>query len=147
MPQCDQRWNQIDERPASVVDVRRPLEPVYFASFWIDRERGVALRLEYYDEAPRAGSRKNSSANSIKLYQVPNGGWIPVAGRRTFHFKGGDGISDVNVDTNSISIQAEDIPDTVRHGSSADQPALATRSHSTRRITAAKYRSPFRGAL
>jgi hypothetical protein len=104
---------QIDERAAYVVDVRRPLEPVYFASIWIDRERGVALRLEYYDEAPRAGSRKISSANSIKLYQVPNGGWIPIAGRRTFHFKGGEAISDIKVDTNSISIQAEDIPDTL----------------------------------
>jgi hypothetical protein len=103
---------QIEERAAYVVDVRRPLEPAYFVSFWIDRERGVPLRLEYYDEAPSEGSRKvGSLCDSIKLHKLPNGGWIPVAGRRTVHFKHGDGVSDIKVNTDSISIQAEDIPD------------------------------------
>jgi hypothetical protein len=102
---------QFDERAAYVVDVRQPLAPAYFGSFWIDPERGVTLRLEYYDEAPSAASRKTSSCDSIKLYQLPNGGWIPVAGRRTFHFKHGDGVSGIKVNTDSISIQAEDIPD------------------------------------
>src|SRR5204863_6318549 len=40
----------IEGRACHVVDVRRPLAPVYFARIWIDQQRGIPVRIEYYKD-------------------------------------------------------------------------------------------------
>lgn len=90
--------------------VSTPLEPEYFVRLWIDQERAIPLRLEYYAESPTASSNKIALVDSIKPERLPNGGWIPVAGTRTLYFADGATIvSKIEVETGTIRIQAEDI--------------------------------------
>ena len=106
------RAERVNGREAYVIDSRRPAGPAYFARIWIDAECSVPLRLEYYNEPASIGLPKNASVDSIKLHQLPNGGWIPTEGQRTVYFKQGPATCDIKVDVSTITIQSDDIRDT-----------------------------------
>lgn len=108
----------VDGRETHVVDVKSPT-PVkkgrVFGQIWIDCERGTSLRLEYY-HATSAQPTLMTEIKSIKLHQLPNGGWIPVEGTRVSHRlipKPYARFSHIAVDVNSITIRREDIPDSL----------------------------------
>jgi len=105
----------IDGRETYVVDVKRPTIPAYFARIWIDRQRGMPLRIQYFDKHPNwFDSRRVSEIKDIKLYQLPNSGWIPIQGVRSINFSQ-DNISyeHMTVDVNSITIKHDDIPESL----------------------------------
>jgi hypothetical protein len=77
----------VQDRSCHIVNVQRPLKPVYFARIWIDKERGVPLRLEYYNQPGHLRSDRIGTVDSIKLHQLPGAGWIPTAGQRKLFFK------------------------------------------------------------
>ncbi|MHC4753804.1 MAG: M56 family metallopeptidase [Planctomycetota bacterium] len=118
-------------REAYVVIAKRPGDRPYFGKIWIDSERGVPLHMEYYDGHPgfdqpdvvhdsyeqpseSAKTKMISDIKSIKLHQLPNGGWMPVKGIRTIYFRDGWAPEDhIAVDVESITIRREDIPDSL----------------------------------
>jgi hypothetical protein len=104
---------QVQGHHTFVVDLRRPLDPVYYARIWIDRTRGVPLRLDYYHEPPGVNSTKSARVDSIKLFRLPNNGWIPIAGRRTVFFPQGAQTDDIEVNINTITTRAQDIPESL----------------------------------
>jgi tRNA A-37 threonylcarbamoyl transferase component Bud32/peroxiredoxin/Leucine-rich repeat (LRR) protein/multidrug resistance efflux pump len=104
---------QVEGRESCVVDVRRPVEPAYFSRIWIDKERGAPLRLDYYDKAPSVNSNRICTVNSLRFYKLPNGGWIPVAGQRTLYSPTLETKSEIEVDGKTVTIQPEDIFETV----------------------------------
>ncbi len=104
----------IDGQEAYVIDAKRPLEPTYYARIWIDRERGMPLHIEYYDKHPGAGQgRLLSEIKSIKLHQLPNGGWIPVEGIRSVHFSTWVSHKQIVVNMDSIKVRRKDIPESL----------------------------------
>lgn len=107
----------IDGRETYVVDIQKPSRPGRVARIWIDCERGAALRLEYYSKDPvSAESVLTSEINSVKLYQLANGGWFPVAGNRALNRRSPVPrvlTEYIRVDVNSVTIRREDIPDSL----------------------------------
>lgn len=104
----------IDGRETYIVDAKKPTEPVYFGRIWFDCTRGMPLCFEYYDRHPDIGqARLLSRVESIKLHQLPNGGWVPVEGIRTLPFKERVISTHISVDVNSITTRKEDIPDSL----------------------------------
>jgi len=98
-------------REAYIVDVRRPPYHAYFARIWIDKQRGMPLRIWYYEKHPAWGDEKSTSQiNDIELYQLPNGAWIPVKGVRTLIRSNYISYEHISVDVNSITTRSEDIP-------------------------------------
>ena len=107
----------LDGRAVYVLDVRGPSNPPYYGKLWIDVERSIPLRIEYYDKPPDlGGARLLSRIDSITAYQLPNGGWIPAAGTRSVYFPTPQPqtVSEhIRVDTRSVTIRREDIPDSL----------------------------------
>ena len=102
----------LDGRQTYVVDARQPTYPHYFARIWIDKQRGMPLRIWYYGKHPAWGDEESTSQiNDIELYQLPNGAWIPVEGLRSLKFSDGYiSYEHITVDINSITTRREDIP-------------------------------------
>jgi len=96
-----------------VIDAKRIHEPIYYARIWIDPERGIALRTEYFGKDPDTDQRKIGTIDSIKLTQLPNSGWFPLSGRRTIHFKDRTSHSLIKVDPSSITIDPNDMPNSL----------------------------------
>lgn len=103
----------IGKRLTWVIDAKRIHEPVYYARIWIDPERGIALRTEYFGKDPETDRSKIGTIDSIALTQLPNGGWFPLSGRRTIHFKDRTSHSLIKVDPSSITIDPNDMPDSL----------------------------------
>jgi len=119
----------VDGRGVYVIDVQRKLdpvtvivngvkewmEPVCFGRIWIDCKRGLPLRIEHYDKHPNSDEgRLVCRIDSIELHQLSNGGWFPVKGTRTLCFENGKVTSEhITVDVSSITIQSEDIPESL----------------------------------
>ena len=105
----------VDKCETYVVDAKRPSIHPYFARIWIDRHRGMPLRIWYYDKHPNwYDARLISEINDIKLHRLPNGAWIPVQGVRSLKFSD-DYITyeHISVDVNSITVQREEIPESL----------------------------------
>jgi len=106
----------IDGRQAYIVGIKRPGK-TSFTKMWIDRERGMPIRYEHYDRHPdSSGARVTSEVKSIELHQLPNGGWFPVKGTRSVHYRSPKpylAFDHITVDVNSITIKREDIPDSL----------------------------------
>jgi hypothetical protein len=104
----------IDDCETYVVDAKRPTIYPYFARIWIDRHRGMPLRIWYFGKHPSwYDARLMSEINNIKLHQLPNGAWIPVEGVRSVIFSDYIAYEHISVDVNSISVQRQDIPDSL----------------------------------
>jgi hypothetical protein len=86
------KGEKIEGEPVYVVDIKRPIEPSYYGRVWIDQTRGVPLKFEYYDTDPKADeARLRLRVDAIQPYELPNGGWITIEGRKTFIFQEGGG--------------------------------------------------------
>ncbi len=110
-----EKTEMIEGRETCVIDAKRPSVYPYFARIWLDRQRGMPLRIWYFDKHPDCGdARCMSEINDIKLHRLPNGGWVPIEGVRSLHFSD-DGVSyeHITVDVNSITIRGEDIPESL----------------------------------
>ena len=109
-----EKKEKIDGRDAFIIDVKRKEEPVYYARMWIDSERGLPLLIEHYGENPSEQSKVViSKIESIKHYQLPNGGWFPVLGTRSVIYPNSNPrirSENIVVDINSITIQRKEIP-------------------------------------
>lgn len=107
----------VNGRETYVVDVKRSVGSTKFARIWIDSERGIPLRIEYSYRHPSSGQATlMSDAKDIKVHQLPNGGWIPVEGTRSVYFQNPQPHTRSQylvVDVNSITIQKEDIPNSL----------------------------------
>lgn len=108
----------IGDRPTVVVEIRHPDLSVYVSRIWIDTERYMPLRIEHYAPEPDWGVPiRFALIKSIKLHQLPNGGWIAATGTRSLPFKRGrrrwTAVEHVVVDLNSISVERKDIPDSL----------------------------------
>lgn len=107
----------VNGRETYVVDVKRSVGSNKFARIWIDSERGIPLRIEYFYRHPSSGQAKlMSDVKDIKVHQLPNGGWIPVEGTRSVYFQNPQPHTRSQylvVDVNSITIQKEDIPNSL----------------------------------
>ena len=109
------RTETIDGQETYVIDARLPYDYPYFARMWIDRQRGMPLRIKYFRRHPNWNDAKViSQINDIKLHQLPNGAWIPVEGVRSNSFSD-EYISyeHIIVDVNSITTRREDIPESL----------------------------------
>lgn len=104
----------VDGRAAYVVDITRPEYGASVTRVWIGRDSGIPLRARTYTGHPDAPqARLGSEVNDVTPYRLPNGGWIPISGVRAVHFTGFGGFDHVTVDVNSITVQPEDIPDSL----------------------------------
>ena len=112
-----ERTEMKDGRKAYVVDVKRASEPAYYARMWIDLERGLPIQIEYRGRHPSVqGQRLMCKVESIKHHQLPNGGWIPVAGTRSVFYPNSHPrvrSAHVVVDVNSITIERDEIPESL----------------------------------
>ncbi|GAI10646.1 unnamed protein product, partial [marine sediment metagenome] len=91
-------------------------KPVHFGKVWIDRERGVALRVEYYESDPTSEqARLACRIESIKHHQLPNDGWVPVEGTRSLHGLDNNKVlsGHIVIDADTITIRREDIPESL----------------------------------
>jgi hypothetical protein len=95
-----------------IVDVRSPLDDPSYCRIWIDRKRGMPLRIEYYHDKFTKPIRE---IKDIRLLQLPNGGWIPIEGVSSLYWRPSSEVSSehIVVDVNSITIRREDIPDSL----------------------------------
>ncbi len=105
----------VDGREMYVVDAKRPSVYPYFTRIWIDGQRGIPLRIQYFDKHPNwSDARMSSEITDIKHFRLPNGGWIPIEGIRSLHLRAGSiSYEHMIVDVNSITIRREDIPDSL----------------------------------
>jgi len=107
----------VDGRQVYVVDVNRPVQPVYFARIWIDRLWGVPLKLQYFDVHPTTTqNRLRVEVNVNKVHQLSNGGHLAVKGTRSVFFSGAKtwtANEHITIDVNSITTRREDIPDSL----------------------------------
>ncbi|MHC4293962.1 MAG: hypothetical protein ACYSTL_00080 [Planctomycetota bacterium] len=105
---------EIDGCETYVIDVKKPGNPCLFARIWLDRERGMPLRIWSYDKHPGAKEAfPRCRIDSIKLHQLPNSGWFPVKGVRSLHFVGMVVRENLEVALDSITIRRKDIPDSL----------------------------------
>lgn len=106
-----------DGRETYIVDIKRALDPPYYARMWIDAERGLPIEIEYYGMHPSKQPQiPMGKIESIKHYQLPNGGWIPVAGTRSVFYPNLHPrvrSEHVVVDVNSITIKRDEIPESL----------------------------------
>ena len=106
----------IDKRKAYVVGIKKPGK-TSFTRMWIDCERGMPIKYEHYDRHPdSSGARLTSEVKSIELHQLPNGGWFPVKGTRMLYRRSQKShilFHYITVEVNSITINREDIPDSL----------------------------------
>ena len=109
------KTEMLEGRETYVIDVKRPESPIYFGKVWVDCERGIPLRFEYYDKDPALGqARLIRLIDSIKPHQLPNGGWITVKGVMTYFFyPSREDSMHISVDVNSVTIRKEDIPNSL----------------------------------
>ena len=104
----------IDARDAVIVEIKKPDRARYYSRIWIDSKRGMPLRMEhYYPNASGTGGELGVAVASIKLHQLPNGGWIPVEATESLYRYDGTRVSRSVVDVSSISIEKKDIPDSL----------------------------------
>lgn len=108
----------IDGRKTVVVEIRSPTPPARVVRVWIDAERHVPLRIEHYRLQGKLDRTKPIVVvDSIRVHQLPNKGWIPVAGKRSSPMERGgwEWIEShrIAVDVDSISIEKKDIPDSL----------------------------------
>ena len=105
----------LNGRETYVIDARRPSYHTSFARIWIDKQRGMPLRIWFFRKHPAWGDEESiSQINDIELYQLPNGAWIPVQGVRSINFSDSyTSYEHIPVDVNSIKIQREDIPESL----------------------------------
>jgi hypothetical protein len=100
-----------------LVDVQRIGEPVYYARMWIDAERGLPVQIHHFDKPPgSSGAMLMTKIESIRHRQLPNGGWIPVAGTRSVLYQGLPPrvkSQRVSIDVNSVTIDRKDIPESL----------------------------------
>lgn len=109
----------IRDREAFIIDAKRPFqETLYYARIWIDSERFMPLKIQHY--GLKDPSSDNASPHSevvgIRLHQLPNGGWFPVKGTRVSYRQKPQPhqrLSHIVVDVNSITIEREDIPESL----------------------------------
>jgi hypothetical protein len=111
-----QEHDAIHGRDAAVVDVKHPVQERWFLRIWIDRERGLPLRVEsHWINQDASESDPPSFEEPTKFHQLPNGGWLAVEGAHTLIriHEGREArlCSRWIVDVNSISIEKKDIPD------------------------------------
>ncbi|MHC4439166.1 MAG: redoxin domain-containing protein, partial [Planctomycetota bacterium] len=106
----------IDGRETYVVDIKST-DASFFERVWIDCERGMPLKTEFYKGHPNSSqSIMIGKVKSIELYQLPNGGWFPAKGTRIMHIRSAKPFLDFShftVDVNSITTKREDIPDSL----------------------------------
>ena len=110
----------VGDREAYVIDAKRPDRepPYYYARIWIDSERYMPLKIQHYgfDDPSSGNARPHSEVIGIKLHGLPNGGWFPVEGTRVSYRqkpRPHQRLFHVVVDVNSITIQREDIPESL----------------------------------
>ena len=110
-----EKTEMIDGREAYVIDAKRPSVHPYFARLWIDRQRGLPLRIWYFDRHPNwDNARLSSEINDIKFHLLPNGARIPTEGVRSVNFSDGNVFYEhMKVDVHSITIRREDIPESL----------------------------------
>jgi hypothetical protein len=106
---------EVDGRLAAVVDIKRRVpssdHPVYYGRFWIDAERGVVLRIVYFDKDISATDRQPiSTIDGLRHQRLSNGGWVPAEGTRTLHFTGYSKVELIRVEMASVTINPADIP-------------------------------------
>ena len=81
---------RVGGRGACVVTVMS-LWPGVSARIWIDRERGLPLRIEHNEELPTDDQAATTMLIEVKeMHPLPNGGWIPAAGKRSLFFGPGE---------------------------------------------------------
>jgi thiol-disulfide isomerase/thioredoxin len=108
-----ERTEAIDGREAWVVTVKDPW-PAGRARVWIDRERGVPLRIEHREERPQDDQSRTTSLTEVKeMHRLPNGGWIAVAARRSFPGAPDVQGQEIEVARESITIAAADFPESL----------------------------------
>ncbi len=104
----------INGRETYIIDANKPTEPVYFGRIWIDCERHIPVRLEYYDkEIASSQARLVRRIELIKPYQLQNDGWIAAEAVHTYFFLNRESSMHISVDVNSVTIEKEDIPDSL----------------------------------
>jgi len=110
---------RIGDREAYLIDAKRPAQqPPYYARIWIDCERYMPLKIQQYglNDPSSSNARPHSEVIGIKLHQLPNGGWFPVEGTQVSYRqepRPHQRLSHIVVDVNSITIQREDIPESL----------------------------------
>jgi Leucine-rich repeat (LRR) protein len=104
----------VKNRPAYVVDVSRPLIASSGMRIWLDCEAGVPVRVQHLDRHPTVpGGRVDHEVNDVSLYQLPNGGWIPISGVRSVDIPVYRSCQRICVDVNSIRVQPDEIPESL----------------------------------
>ena len=78
----------------------------------------MPLKIQHFglNDPCNSNSRPHSEVIGIKLHQLPNGGWFPVEGTRVSYRqkpRPHQRLSHIVVDVNSITIQREDIPESL----------------------------------
>ena len=107
------REDKIEDRRVLVVDLKRPNEPAYYGRCWIDIERGLPYRIEYYSQPPaNYDARLSSKITDIQHQRISSGGWVPVNGKRILYDRNGEEVvtQHIVVDPKSITTRLEDIP-------------------------------------
>ena len=105
-------------RDTYVVDASRPDGLAYFVRVWIDTEAGIPLRTQIFYKHPTAPDAEVIlEVNEIRLHQLPNGGWIPIAGTRALHFRRSNpphtASELISVDVSSITTGRQDIQESL----------------------------------
>jgi len=96
-----------------LVEVKRPIEPVYYARIWIDKEKGLPLRYVYYMKSDSIQEDVLSELLVTKTHTLSNSGVLPVETKRTLYKTDNIRHTFSTVDVNSITIKREDIPDSL----------------------------------
>ncbi|MBI5386426.1 MAG: hypothetical protein HZA90_17280 [Verrucomicrobia bacterium] len=109
---------EVDGKRSAVVEVKRrvlnPDHPAYYGRFWIDVERGVVLRIRYFDgDAANRDRRHIGTIDELRHLRLANGAWLPVEGRRTTGFPDRLFIEHIRVAKESITIKSAEIPDSL----------------------------------
>lgn len=78
----------------------------------------MPFKIQHYglNDPSSSDSRPHSEVIGIKLHQLPNGGWFQVEGTRVSYRqepRPHQRLSHIMVDVNSITIQREDIPESL----------------------------------
>ncbi|MBN2588375.1 MAG: carboxypeptidase regulatory-like domain-containing protein [Sedimentisphaerales bacterium] len=109
-----EKTEMVNGRETYVLDAGLPPHSEKFVRIWIDKERGMPLRIWHYDKHPAWSDQEPTlEVNDIELYQLPNGAWIPIKAvekKKFFSFFNYEHFS-VNID--SITTKREDIPESL----------------------------------
>jgi len=98
-----------------VVDLTMATSDGNPATFWIDSQRGLPVKIEYYenDRSPENGGRILATILTTQKHLLGNGAWMPVKGTRTVFFNDGPSVASMEVETKSITVRPQDIPQTL----------------------------------